>query len=54
MPTGLKRYQQSKHFHFVTFSCYTLQPVEIESGYAFAAANINFNPAMGLSRISPW
>jgi len=26
MPTGLKRYQQSKHFHFITFSCYKRQP----------------------------
>lgn len=26
MPTGLKRYQQSNHFHFVTFSCYKRQP----------------------------
>jgi putative transposase len=26
MPTGLKRFQQTKHFHFVTFSCYKRQP----------------------------
>jgi putative transposase len=26
MPTGLKRYQQSRHFHFITFSCYKRQP----------------------------
>jgi len=26
MPTGLTRYQQSKHFHFITFSCYKRQP----------------------------
>jgi putative transposase len=26
MPTGLKRFQQTRHFHFVTFSCYQRQP----------------------------
>src|SRR5580698_7851753 len=26
MPTGLKRFQQTKQFHFVTFSCYKRQP----------------------------
>jgi len=26
MPTGLKRFQQTGHFHFVTFSCYQRQP----------------------------
>jgi putative transposase len=26
MPTGLKRFQQSKQFHFITFSCYKRQP----------------------------
>jgi putative transposase len=26
MPTGLQRFQQTKHFHFVTFSCYQRQP----------------------------
>jgi putative transposase len=26
MPTGLKRYQQTKNSHFVTFSCYRRQP----------------------------
>jgi putative transposase len=26
MPTGLKRYQQTGNFHFVTFSCYRRQP----------------------------
>ena len=26
MPTGLKRYQQTQNFHFVTFSCYRRQP----------------------------
>jgi hypothetical protein len=26
MPTGLKRYQQTNHFHFLTFSCYHRQP----------------------------
>jgi putative transposase len=25
MPTGLKRYQQTQHFHFITFSCYRRQ-----------------------------
>ena len=25
MPTGLKRFQQTKQFHFVTFSCYKRQ-----------------------------
>jgi hypothetical protein len=25
MPNGLKRYQQSKHFHFIIFSCYKRQ-----------------------------
>jgi putative transposase len=27
MPTGLKRYQQSKQFHFITFSCYQRKPL---------------------------
>ena len=26
MPTGLKRYQQTKNFHFITFSCYRRRP----------------------------
>lgn len=26
MPTGLKRYQQTNQFHFLTFSCYHRQP----------------------------
>jgi putative transposase len=26
MPQGLRRYQQAKHFHFVTFSCYQRRP----------------------------
>jgi putative transposase len=26
MPTGLKRYQQTTNFHFITFSCYRRQP----------------------------
>jgi putative transposase len=26
MPTGLKRYQQTKKFHFITFSCYKRLP----------------------------
>jgi len=26
MPTGLKRFQQTNHFHFITFSCYKRQP----------------------------
>jgi putative transposase len=26
MPTGLKRYQQTGNFHFITFSCYRRQP----------------------------
>jgi putative transposase len=26
MPTGLRRYQQTRHFHFITFSCYKRQP----------------------------
>jgi putative transposase len=26
MPTGLKRFQQTGHFHFITFSCYKRQP----------------------------
>jgi putative transposase len=26
MPTGLQRFQQTGHFHFVTFSCYRRQP----------------------------
>ena len=26
MPAGLKRYQEAKSFHFVTFSCYRRQP----------------------------
>ena len=26
MPTGLKRYQQTNQFHFLTFSCYRRQP----------------------------
>jgi len=26
MPTGLKRYQQTQNFHFITFSCYRRQP----------------------------
>ncbi len=26
MPTGLKRYQQTENFHFITFSCYRRQP----------------------------
>jgi putative transposase len=26
MPTGLKRFQQTKQFHFLTFSCYKRQP----------------------------
>ena len=27
MPTGLRRYQQTGHLHFVTFSCYQRQPL---------------------------
>ena len=27
MPTGLKRFQQTNQFHFVTFSCYKRQPL---------------------------
>jgi putative transposase len=27
MPTGLKRFQQTKQFHFITFSCYKRQPL---------------------------
>ena len=26
MPAGLRRYQEAKDFHFVTFSCYRRQP----------------------------
>jgi putative transposase len=26
MPTGLKRYQETQNFHFITFSCYLRQP----------------------------
>jgi putative transposase len=26
MPTGLRRYQQTQNFHFITFSCYRRQP----------------------------
>src|SRR6266496_3686438 len=26
MPTGLKRFQQTNHRHFITFSCYKRQP----------------------------
>ena len=26
MPKGLKRYQQTRNFHFITFSCYRRQP----------------------------
>ena len=26
MPTGLKRFQQTRQFHFLTFSCYKRQP----------------------------
>jgi putative transposase len=26
MPTGLKRFQQTNHSHFITFSCYKRQP----------------------------
>ena len=26
MPIGLKRFQQTKNFHFITFSCYKRQP----------------------------
>ncbi len=26
MPTGLRRFQQTRQFHFVTFSCYKRQP----------------------------
>ncbi len=26
MPLGLKRYQQARHLHFITFSCYKRQP----------------------------
>ena len=26
MPTGLKRYQKTEQFHFITFSCYKRQP----------------------------
>ena len=26
MPTGLKRFQQTRQFHFITFSCYKRQP----------------------------
>ena len=26
MPTGLKRYQQTRNFHFITFSCYRRLP----------------------------
>jgi putative transposase len=26
MPTGLKRFQQTEHSHFITFSCYKRQP----------------------------
>src|SRR5260370_1048589 len=26
MPTGLKRFQQTKQFHFITLSCYERQP----------------------------
>ena len=27
MPTGLKRYQESKQFHFITFSCHDRKPL---------------------------
>ena len=27
MPTGLQRYQQAGHLHFITFSCYRRQPL---------------------------
>ncbi len=27
MPTGLKRYQEAKQFHFITFSCYHRKPL---------------------------
>jgi len=27
MPWGLKRYQQTQHLHFVTFSCYRREPL---------------------------
>jgi putative transposase len=26
MPTGLRRYEQTQNFHFITFSCYRRQP----------------------------
>jgi putative transposase len=31
MPTGLVRFQQTGHFHFVTFSCYKRQPFLLTS-----------------------
>ena len=33
MPWGLKRYQQARHLHFITFSCYRRQPLR-ESPHA--------------------
>lgn len=31
MPTGLHRYQESKQFHFITFSCYHRKPLLLSS-----------------------
>jgi putative transposase len=33
MPAGLRRYQQTQNFHFITFSCYRRQPF-LETGTA--------------------
>ena len=32
MPWGLKRYQQTRDLHFITFSCYRRQPLLASSG----------------------
>jgi putative transposase len=32
MPTGLRRYQQTNNFHFITFSCYKRLPFLQEDG----------------------
>ena len=46
MPRGLKRYQEARDLHFITFSCYHRQPL-----LASPRAMHQFEVALELSRV---
>ena len=44
MPWGLKRYQQSRDLHFITFSCYRRQPLLASHEPSVIRAGAGANP----------